>query len=349
MREWVTPIVVILGLVGAGFGVRTWITGKAASKPPVPENRSTPGAVELLRPPEERPEPEDPLIESNWAYEHHPFLGYPPEPAPPEEVKDLTPKGTPEFPIDDMAVIPAGEFTMGDPTLPFAGPERRVFLEGFRIDRYEVTNAQYKKFIDAAQHPQPQLADEWAGPWSWRENQYPKGRANYPVVLVSVEDALAYCSWAGKRLPTEAEWEKAARGPGGNRYPWGSKWDGRKSMTLARISGPLADEAAYIKWRDTTTFPSEPSMFPVGSVPGDRSPYGVADMHGNAQEWVADRFKAPEGGDPKESRLYEKPDVVVAKGVAFLSRDYAAPLAARFPFEGTFLEDGLGFRCAADL
>ncbi|MBT9555112.1 MAG: SUMF1/EgtB/PvdO family nonheme iron enzyme [Myxococcales bacterium] len=352
MKEWVTPIIVVAVLLGAGFGIRTLILKKAATTDGqvaagAPPSDVKPGE-ELLSAPDKRDRP-DPDDENTWREQYHPFIGYPEEAGPADAVKKLTPDGTPEFPLDEMVTIPAGEFVMGDSGVPFAAPQRKVFVEGFRIDRYEVTNAQYKAFIDATGHPQPELVDSFAADWSWREKMYPKGRGNHPVVLVSLEDAIAYCSWAKKRLPTEAEWEKAARGPSGNRFPWGNKWDGRKSMTMIKLSGPLKDEPAYIEWVKNFPFDPNPSMFPVGSMPDDQSPFKVMDMHGNVQEWVAEPFRPPPGGDETESSIYGEKDVVVVKGVGFSSRDYAAPLSARFPYPGTYLDDGIGFRCAADL
>jgi len=152
----------------------------------------------------------------------------------------------------EMVYIPAGEFLMGEDKKP-------VSVEAFYIDRYPVTNAEYKRFMDATRHSPPQ---------HWRRGTYPEGKADHPVVHVRWSDAAAYAEWAGKRLPTEAEWEKAARGTDGREYPWGNEFDKDKCNT---------NESGI--W-DTT---------PVGKYsPAGDSPYGVGDMAGNVWEWTAD-------------------------------------------------------------
>jgi formylglycine-generating enzyme required for sulfatase activity len=150
----------------------------------------------------------------------------------------------------EMVLIPAGEFLMGE-------EKRPVNAAAFYIDKYPVTNADYKKFVDATGYPPPM---------HWRRGTYPEGKANHPVVQVKWAEADAYAKWAGKRLPTEEEWEKAARGTDGRDYPWGNEWDKSRANTCeTRIF-------------DTT---------PVGQFsPQGDSPYGVADMGGNVWEWT---------------------------------------------------------------
>lgn len=156
----------------------------------------------------------------------------------------------------EMVVVPAGEFTMGSNELDGERPPHRVHLDGYRIDKYEVTNTLYKRFLDAT---------GWAAPLYWSDAN--RNGPSQPVVGVSWHDADAYCRWAGKRLPTEAEWEKAARGGDERRYPWGEDWD------QTRANGDMSK---------TTR--------PVGSYPNGVSPYGVHDMAGNVREWVADWY-----------------------------------------------------------
>lgn len=152
----------------------------------------------------------------------------------------------------EMVHIPTGEFPMG-------GEKKPVSVEAFYIDRYPVTNAEYKRFVDATGHSPPQ---------HWRRGTYSEGKADHPVVYVRWSDAAAYAEWAGKRLPTEAEWEKAARGIDGREYPWGNEFDKDRCNT---------NESGI--W-DTT---------PVGKYsPGGDSPYGVGDVAGNVWEWTAD-------------------------------------------------------------
>ena len=133
-----------------------------------------------------------------------------------------------------------------------------MYLDAYAIDRYPVTNAQYKKFIDEKGYTPPP---------GWHGDQYPSGKANHPVLYVTWHDAQAYAEWAGKRLPTEAEWEKAARGTDGRLWPWGNDW--REGHC----------NCAENKTDDTT---------PVGIFPAGRSPYGVDDMAANVWEWCAD-------------------------------------------------------------
>ncbi|MFA6110302.1 MAG: SUMF1/EgtB/PvdO family nonheme iron enzyme, partial [Candidatus Latescibacterota bacterium] len=187
----------------------------------------------------------------------------------------------------EMVRISAGRFIMGSnlPGFDAENPERRVQLAGYYIDRYEVTNLQYKDFIDVTGHRLP---------LHWRNRTFPEGRlANHPVVNVSWHDAQAYAEWVGKRLPTEAEWERAARGDQGFEYPWG------KSCT--------PDNANYGNPDTKTT--------PVDKFPSGRSQHGIYDMSGNVGEWVSDWFETkyyakapevdptgPEGGNRKVYR-----------------------------------------------
>ncbi|HEY5599842.1 MAG TPA: formylglycine-generating enzyme family protein, partial [Candidatus Manganitrophaceae bacterium] len=173
-----------------------------------------------------------------------------------------------------MILIPEGAFLMGNNGRPAAEgsgdedeqPSHRRFVKSFHIDVYETTNAMYKRFIDAVQGEPPLL---------WRNGNYPPGKANHPVVYVSWYDADAYCRWAGKRLPTEPEWEKAARGTDRRHFPWGEQFDNKKANTpqywLAK--------GVEVSQGDTT---------PVGAFEAGKSPYGLYDMAGNVYEWVDD-------------------------------------------------------------
>jgi len=155
-----------------------------------------------------------------------------------------------------MVLVPAGKFTMGsEDGEPDERPAHKVHLDAYLIDQTPVTRGQYARFRDATGHAMPRPPD-----FQFDES--------HPVVNVSWEDAAAYCAWAGKRLPTEAEREKAARGTDGRRWPWGNKWDAKKTNAEGRRGG--------------TT--------PVGAFPAGASPYGVLDMAGNVWNWCADWY-----------------------------------------------------------
>jgi formylglycine-generating enzyme required for sulfatase activity len=161
--------------------------------------------------------------------------------------------------INGMIFIPAGEFTMGSNLSDLKNlaevdefPQRTVYVDAFYVDIHEVTNAEYKYYVDSM---------EVEPPHRWENGNYAIGLDGYPVVDISWEEAAAYARFVGKRLPTEAEWEKAARGTNGRIYPWGDSF----SNTHANNSDRLA---------------------PVMSFPDGKSPYGVFDMAGNAAEWV---------------------------------------------------------------
>ena len=190
-----------------------------------------------------------------------------------------------------MVAIPGGEFIMGsDAGRDDERPAHTVYLDAYELDRYEVTNAQYRRFL---------LATGGRPPRYWTDNSYPSGQADYPVVGVSWDDADAYCRWAGKRLPTEAEWEKACRGTDGRVYPWGETWEpGRANVDAAGwdFGGATQDAAAGTIWDAAWARLSLPPgsrgplLQPVGSHLDGASPYGVLDMVGNASEWVADWY-----------------------------------------------------------
>lgn len=362
MKQWVTPALVVVGLLVVGFGIRQIIVKRAGKRSvePAPATRGAgddDGGGGLLAgpdderlPPDEVDQPrDDPDTEENWEELHHPFIGYPSESARAEEIKIEFPKGRAEHPLDDMVSVPAGEFWLGDDKLATAGPRARIFVKAFQIDRYEVTNRQYQAFLKAENHPQPELRDEWARDYSWREQEFPPGTGDRPVVMVTFDDARKYCRFAGKRLPTEEEWEKAARGPQGNRWPWGNQWDGRKAHTAERFSGPLATLAEWQRFEESFDADQLIHPFPVGSYPEDSSSYGVIDMHGNVSEWVDGIFEAYDGGVEGASALYGQKSIAIVRGNSYGNRDYAAPAAVRYPFKATHRDVTIGFRCARDM
>jgi formylglycine-generating enzyme required for sulfatase activity len=172
-----------------------------------------------------------------------------------------------------MVLVPAGEFTMGSsqPYFNDEKPAHKVYLDAYYIDKYEITNAQYKKFVDATGHRRPAHSTD-PDYDLWGEKGFPAELADQPVINVGWSDADAYCKWAGKRLPTEAEWEKAARGADARLYPWGNEPPEKMKIVFQQ------------RWNGTQTYK------PVGKMSSATSPYGVFDMAGNVAEWVADWY-----------------------------------------------------------
>lgn len=161
----------------------------------------------------------------------------------------------------EMVFIPAGEFLMGSEEVDDEKPQRRVYLDGYWIYKYEVTVAQYRQFCQATRRKMPPEPT-----WGWKDN--------HPIVNVNWDEAAAYCQWAGGRLPTEAEWEKGARGTDGRKFPWGNQWEESKCHHSKK------------------KFADAEGTAPVGSHPQGASPYGVHDMAGNVWEWCADWYDA---------------------------------------------------------
>jgi formylglycine-generating enzyme required for sulfatase activity len=244
-----------------------------------------------------------------------------------------------------MVRVPAGPFWMGGGDPHLRQKERRqVYLDAFDIDRTEVTIAQYRRFIEAARYKAPYVAEPWAEMYNWKDNRPPKGYDRHPVTLIDWYDADAYCRWAGKRLPTEAEWEKAARGPDGRRYPWGDTWD-PKACNHGKGGADNYDRSDGF---DTTA--------PVGSFPRGRSPYGVDDMFGNVWEWTDDWFTATWDevrGEMRDGMLAEPRGPSsgyyrAARGGSFffdLEHDWYAERAFMLP---ETRRKSTGFRCARD-
>jgi formylglycine-generating enzyme required for sulfatase activity len=180
--------------------------------------------------------------------------------------------------------IPAGEFVMGSNSgRSDERPQRSVFLDAFEIDRFEVSNAQYQRFLQTMKRTAPPY---------WPGGEYPIDQADYPVVGVSWEDADAYCTWAGKRLPTEAEWEKACRGTDSRIYPWGDVWDlSRANVEVtAPQSWPVDWNEAWTLLQASSNETGQRRLMPVGSYLDGASTYGVLDLVGNASEWVEDWY-----------------------------------------------------------
>jgi formylglycine-generating enzyme required for sulfatase activity len=253
----------------------------------------------------------------------------------------------------ELVLIPAGEFLMGsDPnrdkdTREDEQPQHKLYLPDYYIAKTPVTYAQYAAFVEAGHKP----------PKHWSGQKPPQGKKDHPVVNVSWHDAMAYCKWLSEatskpyRLPSEAEWEKAARGMDGRIYPWGDEWDAKR----CNVKGIIARLLGVLGISDGTT--------PVGAYPQGASPYGVLDMAGNVREWTTtlwgrwirnDEF--PDFGypyDPKDGRenLEVRDDnniIWVVRGGSWIRGRNVARCAFRDMYYPEWDRLDLGFRlCVA--
>jgi len=228
----------------------------------------------------------------------------------PEGVQGPSPPIIRTNPTDgaEMVWVPAGEFLMGTdkaeiPRLvEFAKkmgdadakawfyeeemPQHKVKVDGFWLYKHEVTNEQFEKFVKAMGY-KPEKGDLWR---RYSEKYTEGGKANHPVVYVTWKDAVAYCQWAGGRLPTEAEWEYAARRTDARQFPWENDWDPRGCN--------FADKRSKRAWSDKTVDDGYEYTAPVGSYPQGASPFGALDMTGNVCEWCSSLYKHyPYSGD----------------------------------------------------
>lgn len=232
---------------------------------------------------------------------------------------------------EGMVAVPVGWFLMGsDPAAdrvagPQEQPQRGVYLDRFEIDQYEVSNAHYLRFV---------LATKAIVPPYWKGDPFPDKMAPHPVIGVTWREAEAYCRWVGKRLPTEAEWEKAARGTDGRLYPWGNQLPGWLRTNIAHPGSKRG-----IRY---------PPLANVDRYERGVSPYGVYQMAGNVAEWVADWFEPgyyqrapkenPKGPAQGEDKVFrggswnEDPEVARSAGRGAHPPDYRSYL--------------VGFRCA---
>jgi formylglycine-generating enzyme required for sulfatase activity len=279
-----------------------------------------------------------------------------------------------------MVLIPAGEFVMGSDAVDSDGkqaefgfrqpmyldehPRHRVKLNAFYIDKFEVSNGDYKHFVQETHISEPStwvqngynVSDRHLA--SFDLNNLRKVARDYfqldmdttkmdrkallaelrriqaernklPVTVVNWYDAASFCRWQGKRLPSEAEWEKAARGPDGRRYPWGNEWD----QTRTNV-GDNNDNDAIVA--------------ASGSYPDDRSPYGVFDLAGNVSEWVNDWYRPYPGAD-FQSKFFGDIQKVVkggGAGVGHYALSYFFRAARRGHADPSTLATDVGFRCA---
>lgn len=201
-------------------------------------------------------------------------------------------------------------------------PVHRVFLDSFYLDKFEVTNGRFAKFVEAVQSEPP---------WGFVDHETPIVQADRPVRWVNWTDAVGYCLWAGKRLPTEAEWEKAARGTDGRVYPWGNE--------------PPTPAQAVFGLKD-----SDETVSRSGHQTKGQSPYGVHDLAGNLYEWTLDWYdeqfysttptvnpRGPSEGTAK-----------VQRGGSYTNTPYRLRSTFRTKGDPTEHEPNVGFRCAQD-
>lgn len=225
----------------------------------------------------------------------------------------------------EMVQIPEGPFTMGSKgDDPDEAPEHQVYLTTYYIDRKEVTQGEYERFVKMTKRGKPFIP-------VFEDDQSKILKPELPAMGMSWADAEAYCKWAGKRLPTEAEWEKAGRGEGKRRYPWGDDF----GSGHANVDG---DEDGF-KY-----------LAPPGSFESGRSPYGLYDMTGNVAEWVADTYgehyyqktpyRDPQGPEDGQHKII--------RGGSWRETQHNARLSKRFQAKMWRTDTTIGIRCAKD-
>jgi iron(II)-dependent oxidoreductase len=245
---------------------------------------------------------------------------------------------------EERVLIPAGWFTMGSnkkiDRVAYRAemPQRQVYLDAFEIDKYEVTALEYLRFVVATDRPP--LPD-----WKYDGGNFQESMSHHPVMHVSWHDADAYCRWAGKRLPSEAEWEKAARGSDGRIYPWGNTPAGLTRANFGRTgaSGPVRDRPERLLLY--------PPIISVDKYENGESPYGVGQMAGNVAEWVNDWYEPeyyrtapdrnPQGPSTGSHRAF--------RGGGWIDSTPTVRTAQRNGTAPETAANWLGFRCAADV
>ena len=259
-----------------------------------------------------------------------------------EKDKSVTAGYTQSFRHGESITIPKGKFLYGDDKV-----EKKINYD-YKIDVFPVTNKQYKEFLDETDHIVPYSEDENSKPYNWDKEKrtYPEGMGDHPVVLVSYNDAVAFCKWRSEkegievRLPKEEEWEKAARGKDGREYPWGDKFDfNRLNCADYHVKKELKD---YNMWRKEfqSGFYEKNKMraltTEVGRFTDGASPFGCHDMAGNVWEWTDSKY----GGDR---------EALVLRGGSWFDYSDFCRCAYRIYSLPEYRYGGIGFRCARTL
>jgi eukaryotic-like serine/threonine-protein kinase len=263
-----------------------------------------------------------------------------------------------EIDQSEMVFVPEGTFLRGSQdadSWEHERPQLQVYVDDFWIDKFEVSNLRFTHFVEATGHVTTaesrgesyvNVNDGWVGipgaAWHTPEGSSSNisGRHNHPVIHVSWFDAAAYCQWAGGRLPTEAEWEKAARGTDGRRYPWGNVRKIRGYANYCDVNCPF--DKADLDWND-----GYPLTAPTGSFPNGASVYGAMDMSGNVWEWVADWYSA----DYYHQSTLENPPgpetgyVKVVRGGSWANGEGPLRTSFRFYNDPWVTYNMYGFRC----
>jgi formylglycine-generating enzyme required for sulfatase activity len=361
---WAT--LALLVLVGIGLAIKVGgNSGGSAKTPAVPTSASA-----LTRQPTSPPAPTKSLVKPTvfvvaWT-------------STPEPTRMVSTVRTSVSPKDGMVMVfvPAGEFLMGSTDAEIEQvvascsdckkewftsemPQHIVYLNDYWMDQTEVTVGKFGKFIEETQFKTQADQQGWgyvydttANNWqkqmtnaNWRYPNGPaegEGNASDPVVQVNWNDAQAYCEWAGRRLPTEAEWEKAARGEKGRIYPWGD-------LPPAGNLVNFADKNSVFTYADKNVDDGYAGSAPVGSYPEGASPYGTLDMAGNVWEWVADWFDASyyQNSPPTDPSGPTEGSGRVLRGGAWDGAVRMVRAPNRIMLDPVYTISVFGFRCAA--
>lgn len=244
-------------------------------------------------------------------------------------------------PPGSMVLIPEGEFLMGENNgARNERPEHTVWLDAYYIDRYEVTMAEYQKLLDEDYSIEP--------PPLWDDGIASGEFGDRPAVGITWNDAIRYCQWVEKRLPTEAEWEKAARGTDGRRYPWGHM---QPFVDIANYNQGTTGWVSYKITLAPVTSGTKGMSIRHGLKQGGKSSYGLYNMAGNAAEWVNDWYDRYyyEDSPKKNPQGPSEGDLKVLRGGSWEDEPVNIRVTARKAGEVDYQDLSTGFRCAKDV